>query len=114
MMQATHAELVAAFDAWENEFRANPDGFYTADEVAALEVASLSESRAIAFTAYLRQVRGTVVESGAETQPKTAETRENTSVDDGGQKLGRNGWRDCLLGNSAQRQRMGRHQKNDG
>ena len=55
MITATHEQLVAAFDAWEIDYRANPDKFYTPEEVAALETATLSEGRAIAFTAYLRQ-----------------------------------------------------------
>lgn len=54
----SHAEIVAVFEAWENAYRANPEKFHTAEEAAALEVASLSESRAINFNAYLRQIRG--------------------------------------------------------
>lgn len=52
---ATHEQLVAAFEAWEVDYRANPDTFYTPEECAALETATLFEGRAIAFTAYLRQ-----------------------------------------------------------
>ena len=55
MIQATHEQLVAAFEAWEVDYRENPDKFYTPEEVAALETATLSEGRAIAFAAYLRQ-----------------------------------------------------------
>lgn len=55
MIQATHEQLVAAFEAWEVDYRENPDNFYTPEEVAALETATLSEGRAIAFAAYLRQ-----------------------------------------------------------
>ena len=54
----SHTEIAAVFEAWEIAYRANPETFYTADEVAALEVASLSESRAITFAAHLRQIRG--------------------------------------------------------
>lgn len=54
----THDELVKAFDLWENEFREKPDNFYTPAEVAALETATLSESRAIEMQAYLRKAKG--------------------------------------------------------
>lgn len=43
-----------AFEDWENAYRANPDGFYTAEETAVLDVASVSEGRAIHFLALLR------------------------------------------------------------
>jgi hypothetical protein len=58
MTAATHLTRIAAaqaFELWENEFRATPEGFYTPEEAAAMEVASLAESRAIALFAYLRQ-----------------------------------------------------------
>ena len=55
MITATHEQLVAAFEAWEVDYRANPSNFYTSEEVAALETATLSEGRAIVFAAYLRQ-----------------------------------------------------------
>lgn len=57
MITATEDQLVAAFDTWEVDYRANPDKFYTPEEVAALETATLSEGRAIAFAAYLRQTQ---------------------------------------------------------
>ena len=57
MIQATHEQLVAAFEAWEVDYRANPDKFYTPEEVAVFEIATLSEGRAIAFAAYLRQTQ---------------------------------------------------------
>lgn len=53
----TDEELVQAFALWENEFRETPEGFYTPEEAAALEVATLSEGRAITLKAYLRKVR---------------------------------------------------------
>ena len=53
----THQELTEAFSRWENDYREKPEGFYTPEEAAALEVATLSEGRAIALKAYLREVR---------------------------------------------------------
>lgn len=50
-------ELVEAFSRWENDYREKLEGFYTPEEAAALEVATLSEGRAIALKAYLREVR---------------------------------------------------------
>lgn len=49
-------KLTAAFEKWENEFRDAPDGFLTPEECAAMEVASVSRSRAIYFAALLRTV----------------------------------------------------------
>lgn len=85
MIQLTHNELLSVFEMWESECRANPDCFFTAEEVAALKISSASVKSAIAFLNYLKKVRDPVVESGAETQQKTAETRENTGVAGGGQ-----------------------------
>lgn len=51
----TQASAAQAFADWETDYRANPETFYTAEEVAAQEVASLSEARAIHFMALLRQ-----------------------------------------------------------
>ena len=60
-MNAAQADLAVtlesatkAFEAWETAFRANPEGFYTAEEVASLEVATVSQARAIHFLALLR------------------------------------------------------------
>lgn len=50
----TQGQLTQAFEAWENDFRANPEDFLTAVEVAAMKVAPLSEQRAIYFMALLR------------------------------------------------------------
>lgn len=44
-----------AFEAWENEYRLNPEGFLTSEESAAMEVADVSEGRAIYFMAILRK-----------------------------------------------------------
>ena len=57
MITLTEDQLVEVFDVWEVDYRANPDKFYTPEEVAALETATLSEGRAIAFAAYLRQTQ---------------------------------------------------------
>lgn len=43
-----------AFEAWENDYRAHPETFYTAEEVAAMDVADLSEAQAIHMIALLR------------------------------------------------------------
>ena len=53
----TQAELVAVFETWENNYRADPAKFMTHEEAAAVAVASLSEARAICFQCYLRQSR---------------------------------------------------------
>lgn len=50
------SSAVKAFEAWENEYRENSDGFMTQEEQAAMEVASLSEGRAIYFLAILRKM----------------------------------------------------------
>lgn len=55
MQTLTEAQAAAAFEAWERDFRANPAEFLTADEAARMEVAPLSEQRAIHFMALLRQ-----------------------------------------------------------
>lgn len=52
MINQEHAQ---AFEAWEKDWRENPDAFLTAEEVAAMELATLSEQQAITFAAYLRQ-----------------------------------------------------------
>lgn len=43
------------FEAWEAAFRADHSDFLTADEVAQMEVATVSEQRAIYFMALLRR-----------------------------------------------------------
>lgn len=50
----TLERATSAFEAWENNYRANPQTFYTAGEVAAMEVATVSEGRGIHFMALLR------------------------------------------------------------
>ena len=52
----THEQAAAAFADWKNEYRKDPAGFYTSDEIAQMEGSPLSELRSIAFFAYLRQV----------------------------------------------------------
>ena len=49
-------QATSAFEAWEQDYRDNPETFYTPEEVARLSVASVSESRAIHFMALLREV----------------------------------------------------------
>ncbi|WP_219209480.1 DUF1566 domain-containing protein [Variovorax boronicumulans] len=46
----------AAFENWENNFRANPEVFMTQEETAAMAVATLSEGRGIHFMALLRDL----------------------------------------------------------
>lgn len=57
MTELTDEELTGIFDAWEKEYRANPDGFLTHEECQAMETATLAERQAITFKAYLRQIR---------------------------------------------------------
>lgn len=49
-------QLTAAFEKWENEYRDSPADFLTAEETAAMEVATVSRARAIYFLALLRTV----------------------------------------------------------
>lgn len=51
----TDAQITQAFEDWENDYRANPGAFMTADEVAAMEAATCAERCMIAFKAYVRQ-----------------------------------------------------------
>lgn len=53
----TDEELTEAFSRWETDYREKPEGFYTPEEVAAIEVATLSEGRVITLKAYLREIR---------------------------------------------------------
>lgn len=55
MQTITEAQAAAAFEAWERDYRANPADFLTEEEAARMEVAPLSEQRAIHFMALLRQ-----------------------------------------------------------
>jgi hypothetical protein len=48
--------LAKAFEAWENGFRANPEEYFTAEEVAAMGVSELSASRAVYFNELLKQL----------------------------------------------------------
>jgi hypothetical protein len=52
----TTEQATQVFEAWETDFRSNKADFYTADEVARMAVAELSEQRAIHFMALLREV----------------------------------------------------------
>ncbi len=45
------------FEQWANDHRANPDDFYTAEEVAAMEVGTLAVKQAIHFMALHRQLQ---------------------------------------------------------
>ncbi len=67
MQTHTKAQATAAFEAWERDYRANPDSFFTPEEAARMEVAPLSEQRAIHFMALLRQVGAAVVTAAADT-----------------------------------------------
>lgn len=51
----TLASATQAFKAWEEAYRADPASFLNPEEVAQLEVADVSTSRAIYFMALLRQ-----------------------------------------------------------
>lgn len=53
----TRASAHKAFEAWESQFREYPDDFFTHEEAAAMEVATLSEQRAIFFMAFLRDTQ---------------------------------------------------------
>jgi len=46
-------DFVVAFEKWENDFRINPDLYYTSDEVQAMEVQEVSKDRASYFLALL-------------------------------------------------------------
>lgn len=54
--------LEKTFAAWEEDFRARPNEFLTATEVAEMALATLSQQQRIAFIAYARQI-GLKVES---------------------------------------------------
>ena len=59
LVVASAEELAAAFSLWENEYRQNPDDFFTNDEKAAMELADIGTRQAICLQAYLRQVKST-------------------------------------------------------
>jgi len=68
MQTLTKAQATAAFEAWERDYRANPDSsFFTPEEAARMEVAPLSEQRAIHFMALLRQDGAAVLTTAADT-----------------------------------------------
>ena len=56
MPHVTREEVKQVFEKWEADFRESPDGFLNAEETAAMEVADLSEQRAIHFMALLRSL----------------------------------------------------------
>lgn len=51
----TDAQITQIFEDWENDFRANPDTFLTAQEIAAMDSASVAERCTLTFKAYFRQ-----------------------------------------------------------
>lgn len=51
-------QMAKAFEAWENGYRADPQKFMTADEVAAAEVSQLSADRAAYFNELLTTAAG--------------------------------------------------------
>jgi hypothetical protein len=50
----TVQQLKAAFEAWENNQRSNPESFLSKEEVARMEVADISEQRALYMAGILR------------------------------------------------------------
>lgn len=57
-MSLSRTILTAAFALWECRYRDEPDGFLAPEEVARMEVATVSEQRAIYLGALLREVCG--------------------------------------------------------
>lgn len=55
-MEASLQSLAQAFESWENNFRANPGQFLTAEEIAAEGVSELSASRAAYMYALLMEI----------------------------------------------------------
>lgn len=51
----TQEQAAHAFALWEEGLRADPSGFLTEDEVAQMEVSTVSEQRAICLFAYARE-----------------------------------------------------------
>ena len=66
MITINKANVQQAFEEWETAFRSAPDGFYTAGETAAMEVATVGEGRAIHFMALLRKQESTTAQSTKE------------------------------------------------
>lgn len=58
IVSGRHGAYVAAFETWENEFRADPGAFMTDAEQAAMDVLPLSEQRAACFEAILNRLVG--------------------------------------------------------
>lgn len=55
-METSLHSLAQAFEAWENNYRANPEHFLTAEEIAAEGVSELSASRAAYMYALLMEI----------------------------------------------------------
>jgi hypothetical protein len=55
-METSLQALAQAFEAWENNYRANPEQFLTAEEIAAEGVSELSASRAAYMYALLMEI----------------------------------------------------------
>lgn len=55
VLNDNYNKVVEAFKAWEDEYRKDPTSFLTPEECEKMEVADVSERRAIAFIAYVRQ-----------------------------------------------------------
>lgn len=72
------AHLTQAFEAWESRYRTCPSTFMSPAEVAAMEVATVSEARAIYFAALLREVQaGTATDTAA---PATGAAVDNDTA----------------------------------
>lgn len=50
------ALFTAAFEVWENEFRANPERFLTEKQTAAMKVLPLSRQRTVCFEGILNRL----------------------------------------------------------
>jgi len=46
-------DFVVAFEKWENDFRINPDLYFTSEEVQAMDASEVSKDRASYFLALL-------------------------------------------------------------
>lgn len=55
-LEAESGRYAKAFEVWETEFRAHPEDFMTAEEMAATEVLPLSQARAVYFNAILKRL----------------------------------------------------------
>lgn len=56
LANSTRETVVAVFALWETRYREHTTDFLSTEEVAALEIADVSESRAIYFLAVLREI----------------------------------------------------------